>query len=84
MAERKLRTARIVSVIAATVISLACGTNVGASETFRHPHLLTKYIVCLFSLGSGLCGQVEALLDPEQFDSMPLFSQTLSCDTQTS
>lgn len=69
MTERELRTARVVSVVAATAISLACGTNVRFYDAIQRLYLLIRCSVCLLCLGSSLRRQVEALLDPEQSDS---------------
>ena len=68
MSGNKLRTARVVSVIAATVISLACGTNVGMPTQFVFVYTLMLSIVCVLGMGARICREDEALLNPEQFD----------------
>ena len=68
MSGNKLRTARVVSVVAATVISLACGTNVDMPTQFVFVHTLIVAIVCVLSMGTRICREDEALLNSEQFD----------------
>jgi hypothetical protein len=55
---------RIVSVVAATAISLACGTNVSCHPLTRN-QLLTP-AVCLLSMGSPIRGQAATVCDTEQ------------------
>lgn len=66
MSDKTLKTARIVSSIAATCISLACGTNVG------QPFILLKLtlikIVRLLSMGSPIRGEAQALIDGAEPD----------------
>ena len=68
MSGNKLRTARVVSVVAATVISLACGTNVDMPTHFVFVYTLTESIVCVLGMGARICREDEALLNSEQFD----------------
>lgn len=57
--------ARLISVIAATAISMACGTNV--SKLLEHGvYTNDNVIVCLLSMGSPIRRTASPLLDPEQ------------------
>lgn len=67
MSEKQLHTARIVSSIAATAISLACGTNVCSLNPCYA--VLTR-AVCLFSMGTAIRGEAQALLNRTELDSM--------------
>jgi hypothetical protein len=60
--ERKLKAARVVSLIASTLISLSCGTIVGHT-TRRINSKLNCWIVCLFGLGARFRRETEALVD---------------------
>ena len=68
MSERKSLVTRVVSVIAATVIALACGTNVST------PHLryslsvqgLINFTVCLFGVGPSIRRADEVLIHSKQ------------------
>lgn len=62
MSERSLKAARIVSSIAATFMSLACGTNVRIQIIAISIVMLTG-IVCLFGMGTPIRREVEALLN---------------------
>ena len=68
MSGNKLKTARVISVIAATAISLACGTNVVTLAILSLCNPLTALIVCVLGMGTSICRKVEALFNPEQFD----------------
>lgn len=68
MSGNKLKTARVVSVVAATVISLACGTNVDMPTQFVPVHTLIVSIVCVLGMGARVRREDEALLNSEQFD----------------
>ena len=56
MSGKSLKVARIVSSVAATFISLACGTNVREIVITISIILLTL-IVCLFSMGTAIRGE---------------------------
>lgn len=65
MSDTKLKVARIISVVAATLISLACGTNVShhIAVNFKQLNLET---VCILSMGPAICGKNEALGNRKQ------------------
>lgn len=69
MSESKLRAARIVSVVAATVISLSCGTNVCHVVRDIFVQMLIKLTVRLFSMGPSIRDPDEAHKDGEQSNS---------------
>ena len=58
----------MVSVVAATVISLACGTNVDMPTHFVFLYTLIESIVCVLGMGARVCREDEALLNSKQFD----------------
>ena len=62
MSERSLKAARIVSSVAATFISLACGTNVRTGIIAISMIMLTR-LVCLFGMGTPIRREAEALLN---------------------
>ena len=64
--QRTHRPARIVSVVAATIIALASGTNVRRMLLMVEGAVLKRLPVCLLGLGARVWGQIEALLDPNQ------------------
>jgi hypothetical protein len=59
------KNARIVSVIAATVIALACGTNVSGPLRALSA-LLTTRPVCLLGMGTPIRAEAQVVLHPEQ------------------
>jgi hypothetical protein len=67
MRDQKLHRARIVASVAATVISLACGTNVGIA-IIRTPHRLEDLAnsICdavrLFSMGTPIRRAAQAFV----------------------
>lgn len=63
MAESKLRAARIVSVVAATVISLSCGTNVCHVLRGIFVPMLIRFTVRLLGMGSSVRDPDEAHKD---------------------
>ncbi len=72
MTERTHLLPRVVSVIAATFISLACGTNVSSCR--RLQKLITgdsdliSLLVCLFGLGPSIRRADEVFIHSEQLD----------------
>ena len=65
MSDRTKRVARVVSVIAATVISLACGTNV-IFYSLLSAELQLIPAVRILSMGTGIRPEAQALIHPEQ------------------
>ncbi|KAJ5292707.1 uncharacterized protein N7443_008660 [Penicillium atrosanguineum] len=62
-------TARIVSVVAGTLVALSCGTNVGDLEFLASSDVaVDTFPVCIFRVGSAICPSDEALVDREQLD----------------
>lgn len=72
MSERTHIVTRVVSVLAATVISLACGTNVSPCHRFKT--LITGVLelirlpVCLFGVGPPIRRADEVFVHSEQLD----------------
>lgn len=70
MSEKSLNRARWVSSVAATCISLACGTNVGLKSAINI--VILTIIVCLFSMGSAVWRKTQALIDRAEPDCMSI------------
>lgn len=75
MAESRARKARIASVVAATCISLACGTNVCLYDfelaiSTQEPEA-DRAIVCIFSMGALLHTESPPYDDRHQCHCMP-------------
>lgn len=71
MASPLNQTARVLSVVAGTLVALSCGTNVSLDEFLALVEMVANgygFTVCVFSMGTAICSPDEALIDGEQLD----------------
>lgn len=76
MADTGLKAKRLVSIVAATMVALACGTNVWfyGKEILFSGRLLNCETVCILGLVASVRREDEAFIYPNQPHSKPMTS----------